>query len=209
MNNLYYKNYRRKGNMIFFLAIGGVFVAIGVLAVFFWELPWAIACLAAGALLAALPQFVIFSRYGMKGDGLRYCRLGIPRFIKTEAIGAAVICIYDEYRRWKGFVPATFQGKDGPVTVPALVLLRGADDEELDLCDTRTNVRLTFRREYITDMALDFDFLKELKSAGFGGKVYISEYIHALYKPAFEEIFGGGGYEVYDRIPKRVKRLQK
>lgn len=206
---MYYKNYRRKGNMVFFLVIGGVFIAIGILAFFFWELPWTIACFAAGVLLAVLPQFIIFSRYGMKGDRLRYRKCGIPRSVKTDAIGTAIICIYDEYRRWKGFVPATFQGKEGPVTVPALVLLKSADEEELDLCDTRTNVRLTFRKEYITDMALDFDFLKELRNAGFCGKVYISEYIHALYKPAFDEIFQSGGYEVYDRIPKRVRRLQK
>lgn len=206
----YYKNYRRRGNASFFLIIGAVFLAVGVLSVFFWNLAAAVVCIVAGALLAVLPQFVIFSRYGLEGGVLHYRRAGLPRKIKCSEAGAAVICIYDEYRRWKGFVPAVFPGKDGQVTVPAFVLLKEADENELDLCDTRTNAKITFRRSYITDMMLDFDFLEQFRDSGFAGKIYISEYIYALYKPAFDRIFDGDErVSVYDRIPKNMKKFQK
>ena len=45
--------------------------------------------------------------------------------------------------------------------------------------------------------------------SGFAGKVYISEFIYTMYEPAINRIFGNGEYEVYDRIPKKVKQFLK
>ncbi len=207
----YFKTYRRKPNMIFFLVLGGIFAVLGVLA-FFWTdiLPLAIGCAAFGVLLAVLPQFVIFEKYGLDGNILRYKAAGIPKKIAAEQIGAAIICIYDEYRRGKGFVRAAFATENGEAAIPALVLLRGADESELDVCETRTATGITFRKQKICDMVLEFDFLEELYASSFAGKIYISEYIAALYKPAFDDIFKGDErVVVYDRLPKSRKFPKK
>lgn len=209
----YYKNYRRKPNMIFFIVLGCIFAVVGVLAFFFVEegnVLWMGICCGAGVLLAVLPQFVIFERYGLCGDKLRYKRGGIPHSADVKEAGAAVICIYDEYRRGKGFIPATFQSKEGPVPVPALLLFSEVAEEELDLCDRRTAAKITFRKQLVTDMTLDFGFLEELWASGFSGKVYIFEDIAQIYKPAFDDIFKGSDrVSVYDRVPLRAKRAMK
>ena len=206
----YYKNYRRKPNMIFFAVMGGLFAAIGALAFFFVResgAVWGGVCIGAGVLLAALPQLVIFERFGLKGDVLHYRRGGIPHRADVKDIGAAVICIYDEYRRGKGFVPAAFESREGPVPVPALLLFTSVSEEELDMCDRRTMAKMTFRRQLVTDMLLDFGFLEELWASGFAGKVYIFEDVAKIYRPAFDELFGGDArVSVYDRIPLRAKR---
>ena len=209
----YFKNYRRGKNAAFFIVLGGVFLGLGVLAIFFMEHGWAWAagCFAFGGILLIFPPFVIFARYGMRGGAVHYAKYGVPRKKRASEISAAVICMFDEYRRWKGFVPVTFPTENGQAAVPAVVLLDApVDEEELDLCDTRTNTRLTFRRQTITDMALDFGFLKDLWNSDFSGKVYISEYIYGLYRPAFDELFRGSErVSVYDRIPAKMKKFQK
>ena len=66
---------------------------------------------------------------------------GVPRRIphRRSEIGAAVhVHLYDEYRRGKGFAPVTFQTENGQAHVPGIVLLKSLNEEELDLCDTRT-----------------------------------------------------------------------
>ena len=134
----------------------------------------------------------------------------MPRKADVSEIGAAVICIYDEYRRGKGFAPVTFQTENGQAHVPGIVLLKSLNEEELDLCDTRTNTRLTFRKYVITDMLLDFGFLKEFWNSDFAGRVYISEYIYALYRTVFDDVFQGSErVTVYDRIPQKIKKLKK
>ena len=207
----YYKIYRRTPNTVFFLVLGGVLALIGVLGLFWANLLWAaICCIAAGVLVAALPQFVLFERYGISGNVLHYKRGGVPHKVAVQEIGAAVICTYDEYRRGRGFVPVSFGTKEGEAYLPALVLLKSADENELDLCDTRTATCITFRKQRITDTFLDFDFLEELWKSEFSGKVYISEYMAALFKPAFDELFGQSErVVVYDRLPKGIKDLKK
>ena len=207
----YYKIWRRTPNMVFFLVLGAVFAAVGVLGLFWADLLWlAVVCIAAGVLVAALPQFVLFERYGLRGNVLHYKRGGVLHKILVQEIGAAVICIYDEYRRGRGFVPVPFGAKDGEAHLPALVLLKSADENELDLCDTRTATCITFRKQRITDTFLDFDFLEELWKSEFSGKVYVSEYMAALFQPAFDELFGvSERVVVYDRLPKGLKDLKK
>lgn len=200
----YFKIYRRKPNSIFFFVLGGIFAVLGVLAIFWTKiLALAVACIAFGVLLAILPQFVLYERYWLKGEYLYYKKGGIPHKVRTAEIGAAVLCIYDEYRRGKGFVPAKFATQNGEVYIPAMVLLRSADEGELDLCDKRTAAGITFRKEKITDAVLDFGFLEELWKSGFCGKVYVFEDIAELYKPALDEIFQGSDRViVYDRLPR-------
>ena len=89
-----------------------------------------------GVLLAVLPQFVVFARYWLDGDILRYTCCGLPRRFDVKELGAAIVCTYDEYRRGKGFRPATFALNGGTATVPALCLFTSIDEDELDLCDT-------------------------------------------------------------------------
>lgn len=209
----YYQNYRRGKNMALFLVLGGLFVLVGILALLFTDeriLP-AVA-ISIGVLVAVLPQPVIFARYGVRGDSVRCLRRGIPRSVPLSSL-TLVLCIYDEYRRWKGFVPATFKGREGEVTIPALVLLQGLSPEEieaeLDLCDTRMNARLTFRKHAAADMLLDFAFLRDLTAAGFAGRVYVSEFIYQMYRPVIDDIFGEGGVTVYDRIPIAVKKRRQ
>lgn len=208
----YFKNFRRGSNAAFFIVVGCIFIGLGVLALFFMQppLPWAIACFAFGVLIAVVPLAGIFARYGMRGNVLCYRKYGLPRRCGVAEIGAAVICIYDEYRRSKGFVPVTFRTEEGQAYVPGIVLLESADEDDLDLCDTRTNTRLTFRKKAITDMALEFGFLEELWASDFSGRVYISEEIYALYRTAFDKIFAGSDrVTVYDRIPKKMKKFKK
>lgn len=200
----YFKTYRRKPNCIFFLVLGGIFVVMGILAIFWTEiLALAVACMVFGVLLAVLPQFVLFEKYGISEDILHYKKAGFPCKVQAGKIGAVVLCIYDEYRRGKGFIPAKFTTENGEVYIPAMVILRSVNENELDMCDTRTATGITFRKEKITDAVLDFGFLEELWNSGFSGKVYISEAIAALYKPAFDEIFQDcDRVTVYDRLPK-------
>ncbi len=205
----YYKNYRRRGNAAFFGILGGIFVVLGVLSFFFWVRAAAYAFAAFGVLLAVLPQFAVFARYWLDGDILRYTCCGLPRRFDVKELGAAIVCTYDEYRRGKGFRPATFALNGGTATVPALCLFTSIDEDELDLCDTRTAARMTFRKEHVADMCLDFDFLRQLHESGFSGKVYVSEFIYTMYEPAFGRIFSDGEIEVYDRIPRKVKKLLK
>ena len=173
-------------------------------------LPWAISCFVFGALLGTLPLFSVFARYGIRGNTVSYRKFGMPRKADVREIGAAVICIYDEYRRGKGFAPVAFQTENGQAHVPGIVLLKSLNEEELDLCDTRTNTRLTFRKDVITDMLLDFGFLKEFWNSDFAGRVYISEYIYALYRTVFDDVFQGSArVTVYDRIPQKIKKLKK
>ncbi len=209
----YFQQYRRRSNMALFLVLGGIFAAVGVFGLFFVQpIAWGIAAIAFGVLLAVLPQFAVFARCGFRGADFVYRRAGIPRRIPAREIGAAVVCIYDEYRQWKGFVPATFAGQSGPITLPALVLLRGGEaiEEELDLCDTRMNTCAVFRKRVIASAPLDFDLLRELYESDFAGRFYVSEYIYELYKPGFEQLFGEDGrVVVYDRIPQAVKKRLK
>lgn len=208
----YYKYFRRGPNAAFFIVLGCIFIGLGVLAIFFMQPPlaWAIPCFVFGALLGALPPVAIFSRYGLRGDCVLYRKCGVPQRKAVSSVGAAVICIYDEYRRGKGFVPVTFRTEGGMAAVPGIVLLDSIDEEQLDLCDTRMNTRLTYRGHVITDMALEFDFLKELWNSAFSGRVYVSEYIYGMYRTAFDEVFSGSDrVTVYDRIPKKIKELKK
>lgn len=59
-------------------------------------------------------------------------------------------------------------------------------------------------------MLLDFGFLKEFWNSDFAGRVYISEYIYALYRTVFDDVFQGSErVTVYDRIPQKIKKLKK
>ena len=204
MAKKYSKNLHRGGNCAFFLVLGGVFVLLGILSLFFWEKIAGFVCIPFGVLLAVLPQTVIFSGYGLKGDTLVYAKGGIPRKIKTDKIGAVVVCIHDEYRRGKGFVRSYAALEGGGVPVPALCFFTGVDENELDLCASRTQAKMTFRKEHITDAYLDFDFLQEF-SAVYTGSVYVFGEIYQLYEPALKRIFGEDRVTVYDRVPKKLK----
>ena len=63
----------------------------------------------------------------------------------------------------------------------------------------------------IADMLLDFAFLEELwRDPAFTGKVYVSEYVYEMYRPAFDELFAGSPrLAVFDRIPQAFKEAQK
>lgn len=205
-----YRNYRRKGNTVFFLALGGIFIALGVLSFFFADgVVLQAVCIAIGAALAVFPMFVIHATYRVQGEFL-CVRVFFPKKIPLSSVGAIVINIYDDYRRWKGFTREYFQGSSGAsYAVPSVTFLKECDGAELDLCDTRTYTRITYRKQFLFDAALDFDFLKALKEAGYAGKVYVSELIFSQYGEAIESIFGKNAPNVmvYDRIPEKAKGI--
>ena len=210
----YFQYHRRTPNAVFFAVLGGVFVLLGGLS--FWafegKAALGIALIAGGLLLALLPQPAIFARYGIEGGVLRYKKCGIPRRAPLSSAAGVIVCVYDEYRRWKGFRPAEVQGSGGKTfAVPAILFLREVKEGELDLCDTRMNARLTHRGAVIADMLLDFAFLEELwRDPAFTGKVYVSEYVYEMYRPAFDELFAGSPrLAVFDRIPQAFKEAQK
>ena len=211
----YYRFTRRRTESARFIAIGSVIAALGVLAYFYLTggAIWCGVLVPCGVLLAALPQFVIRARYGVKGDTLYYTKKGLPHKTPVSEAAAALICVHDEYRGMRGYVPALSDRNysEGAVPLPAILFLRGVKTDELDLCDTRTNTRLTHRGAVLADMLLDFSFLEELwKDEAFAGEVYVSEYIYAMYRPAFDELFQGSGrVHVYDRIPKAFKEARK
>ncbi len=204
----YIRHFRRRGNTVFFLVMGVLFAGLGTVALFFVEpAVWAAVCYAAAFLLLAIPPFIIHATYGVDGSALRV-RVFFPKRIPLSQIGALVVASYDSYRRWKGFLKETFVSSSGTVyDVPSVTFLRECDGEELDMCDTRTYTRLTYKKQFLFDAALDFDFLRELADAGYAGKIYISENIRAQYGPVFEEIFGKGDprVEEYGRLPKKLR----
>lgn len=115
----YFKTYRRKPNSIFFLVLGCIFVVLGILAIFWTEiLALAVVCMVFGVLLAVLPQFVLFEKYGISEDVLHYRKAGLPRKVQVGKIGAVVLCIYDEYRRGKGFCLQNLRRKAGKCIFP-------------------------------------------------------------------------------------------
>lgn len=205
----YFKSYSRNGNAIFFGIFGAAFVAVGIIDLIWIEgVALGAACIVFGALLGVLPQFVIFSRYGLNGDRLCYRKLGVPQSRSAASVGAAVISVYDEYGRGRGYQPVVFETKGGTAYVPSLSLFEEIDENELDLCDTRSRARIAFRKKYVTDMTLDFDFLREFYRSSFGGRIYILDTVYATYKPAFDELFcGDERVVIYDRIPKNGKKL--
>ncbi len=207
----YYRNFRRKGNTVFFLVLGGIFLALGVLAVFFMDgIVWEIVCFAAGALLVSLPIFAVHATYRIDGNKLR-TRVFFPKKIPLDAVGAVIVTTYDSYRRWKGFQPETFRSSSGTdYDVPSVTFLKECDGEELDLCNTRTYTRLTYKKQLVFDAAADFDFLRELADAGYAGKVYVSERIYGMYGEAIDNIFGKDGrVTVFSRLPKKLEKLGK
>ena len=181
----FYRNYRRRGNTIFFVVMGILFAGLGTLAVFFMDpIVWAAVCYAAAVLLLTVPLFVVHATYGVDGSRLRM-RVLFPKKIPLPEIGAIVITAYDSYRRWKGFQAETFKSSSGDIyNIPSITFLRECDGKELDLCDTRTYTRITYKKQLIFDAALDFDFLRAFADAGYAGKVYVSELVR-LAKKAF------------------------
>lgn len=206
----YYRNYRRRGNTVFCAVVGGLLIVLGALIMIFdrASYPYAIVGFVFGALLVTVPLFFIHASYGVDGNKLKI-RILVPKKVPVDGIGAVVIAAYDASRRWKGIQKETFVGSSGETyNVPSVTFLRGCDGEELDLCDTRSSTRITYKNEYIFDAALDFGFLRAFADAGYEGKVYVSESIYAQYGGAIDDIFGKDGrVEVYDRIPKNVKRM--
>ena len=208
----FYRNYRRRGNTIFFVVMGILFAGLGTLAVFFMDpIVWAAVCYAAAVLLLTVPLFVVHATYGVDGSRLRM-RVLFPKKIPLPEIGAIVITAYDSYRRWKGFQAETFKSSSGDIyNIPSITFLRECDGKELDLCDTRTYTRITYKKQLIFDAALDFDFLRAFADAGYAGRVYVSERIYAQYGEAIEKVFGRGEpkVEVFDRLPKNLEKFRK
>ena len=209
----YYRFTRRRVESARYITIGLVVAALGVLAYFYLAggAVWCGVLAAVGALIAVLPQFVIYSRYGVEGDTLYYTSKGIPRKAPVSAAQAALLCVHDEYRGMKGYVPALSDRNyaEGAVPLPAVLLLRQVCAEELDLCETRTQAKIVHKGQVLFDALLDLDFLGDLMQSSFAGKVYVSERVYGMYRRVLDELVGKERLEVYDRIPAAFKTLQK
>lgn len=117
--NKYYKQFRRGPNAAFFIVLGCIFVGLGVRRSSLWSAaPWAISALSSGRFWERAALFRV-CRYGIRGNTVSYRKFGMPRKADVSEIGAAVICIYDEYRRGKGSRPSPFKRKTVRRTSPA------------------------------------------------------------------------------------------
>ena len=67
----YPRNFRRKGNTVFFAVFGGILVGLGIAAYFMVSPVWAIVLCALGAVIAAVPQFFVHEGYRLDGTILR------------------------------------------------------------------------------------------------------------------------------------------
>ena len=209
----YFRFTRRRVETARYATIGLVFVALGILAYFFIEhgaAVWCGVCVAVGVLVGVLPQFVIHARYGIAEDVLYYTKRGIPHKTPVTEAKAALVCVHDEYRGMRGYVPALSDRNysEGAVPLPAVLLLREVREEELDLCETRTQAKITHKGAVLFDALLDFSFLEELMGSSFAGKVYVSERVYGMYGRVLDQL-AGERLEVYDRIPLKIKNLQK
>ena len=208
----YYRFTRRRTESARFIAIGSVIAALGVLAYFYLRggAIWCGVLVPCGVLLAALPQFVIRARYGVKGDTLYYTKKGLPHKTPVSEAAAALICVHDEYRGMRGYVPALSDRNysEGAVPLPAILLLREVKEEELDLCETRTQARLVHKGLVLFDAQLDLDFLDDLVKSSFAGKFYVSERVYGMYRRVLDELVGER-LEVFDRVPAAFKRAMQ
>ncbi len=208
----YYRFTRRRTESARFIAIGSVIAALGVLAYFYLTggAIWCGVLVPCGVLLAALPQFVIRARYGVKGDTLYYTKKGLPHKTPVSEAAAALICVHDEYRGMRGYVPALSDRNysEGAVPLPAILLLREVKEEELDLCETRTQARLVHKGLVLFDAQLDLDFLDDLVKSSFAGKFYVSERVYGMYRRVLDELVGER-LEVFDRVPAAFKRAMQ
>lgn len=208
----YYRFTRRRTESARFIAIGSVIAALGVLAYFYLTggAIWCGVLVPCGVLLAALPQFVIRARYGVKGDALCYTKKGLPHKTPVSEAAAALICVHDEYRGMRGYVPALSDRNysEGAVPLPAILLLREVKEEELDLCETRTQARLVHKGLVLFDAQLDLDFLDDLVKSSFAGKFYVSERVYGMYRRVLDELVGER-LEVFDRVPAAFKRAMQ
>lgn len=208
----YYRFTRRRTESARFIAIGSVITALGVLAYFYLTggAIWCGVLVPCGVLLAALPQFVIRARYGVKGDTLYYTKKGLPHKTPVSEAAAALICVHDEYRGMRGYVPALSDRNysEGTVPLPAILLLREVKEEELDLCETRTQARLVHKGLVLFDAQLDLDFLDDLVKSSFAGKFYVSERVYGMYRRVLDELVGER-LEVFDRVPAAFKRAMQ
>lgn len=208
----YYRFTRRRTESARFIAIGSVIAALGVLAYFYLTggAIWCGVLVPCGVLLAALPQFVIRARYGVKGDTLYYTKEGLPHKTPVSEAAAALICVHDEYRGMRGYVPALSDRNysEGAVPLPAILLLREVKAEELDLCETRTQARLVHKGLVLFDAQLDLDFLDDLVKSSFAGKFYVSERVYGMYRRVLDELVGER-LEVFDRVPAAFKRAMQ
>lgn len=209
----YYRFTRRRTETARYVTIGLVFVALGVLAYFYLAggAVWCGVLAAVGVLIAVLPQFVIHARYGVEGDTLYYTKKGLPRKTPVAEAKAALICMHDEYRGMRGYTPVMTDRNysEGAVALPAILFLREVKEEELDLCETRTQARLVHKGLVLFDALLEPDFLDDLMKSSFAGKLYVSEQVYGMYKRVLNEIVGEERIKVYDRIPAAFKNLQK
>lgn len=204
----YFRNYRRLGNSVFFLVVGVIFIALGVGAWFFLNLIWSVVLLVGGVLLVSVPQIFIHEKYRIYGEFLKY-HSPFPKKVKISDVESIIICSYDGYRRWKGYVKEQFRSRSGElIDVPAILFLKSIDEEELDLCDTRIHARMTYKKEMYFDAVLDFTFLKEFAESGYSGKIYVSEKTDESFGEALRGIFGkeNPDYIVYDRVSKKMKK---
>ena len=208
----YYRFTRRRTESARFIAIGSVITALGVLAYFYLTggAIWCGVLVPCGVLLAALPQFVIRARYGVKGDTLYYTKKGLPHKTPVSEAAAALICVHDEYRGMRGYVPALSDRNysEGAVPLPAILLQREEKAEDLDLCEKRTQALLVHKGLVLFDAQLDLVFLDDLVKSSFAGKFYVSERVYGMYRRVLDELVGER-LEVFDRVPAAFKRAMQ
>lgn len=189
MTNKYYKNFRRGVQTAFALSLGGLFAVLGVLEMLFLNRIWGGIFLGVGLLIMLVPQLSVHARYCFRDGLIRYNK-GYFSFasFRAEEVAVLLITVYDSYRAWKGYKPVYTQLNGEKKVVPAMLLLKEANERDLELCDTRCNAKICCKENVLAEMYVDFRFLREFVEGGFHGKVYISEPVYLSYKLQFDAL---------------------
>lgn len=206
----YFQAYRRTANFIQWLVIGGLFIVIGILAYFFVDknkIVWISVLVPLGTILLIYSAITCFSKYSTKNKVVYYKKWGMPCKLNFTEIDAILICIYDEFRAGKGYLPITYANSSGEqFALPSITFCKSVNEDELDMCDTRVATDMTLKKNKYIGVLLDFDFLEQMLQDGYTGKIYILKYIYDSYRAGLDRIITNKEQvHIFDRIPKLEK----
>ena len=189
MKTHYFSNFRRGAQTALSLVLGGMFLILGTVELLSLNKIWGAVFVAVGALVVLVPQFTIHAGYTY-GEGVIRVNKGFFSVseMKAAEIPVLLITVYDAYKQWKGFKPVYTTVNGERKIVPALLLLGGVNERDLELCDTRCNAKICCKETLKGEMFLNFRFLEQILNAGFAGKIYINEPVYLSYQAQFDAL---------------------
>ncbi len=189
MKTHYFKNYKRISNLIFTVAVGVLFLALGVMEFLVVNKIWGVVFMVIGALILIVPQFYLHAGYTFKEGKIRY-NGGFFKVkeIELKDVPVLLITVNDYYKQWKGYRTAYIKVDGEKLPVPSLLLLEKINSRDLPMCDTGNNAKICCKEDLKADMYLNFKFLRQIIDSGFSGDIYIIESIYLAYRANFDAI---------------------